>query len=52
MLCDRSTMSQNDLDNGRLRVQVTVRPAVSVEQITVVLDMASGGLPVRLREVA
>lgn len=50
--CDRSTMSQNDLDNGRLRVQVTVRPAVSVEQITVVLDMASGGLPVRLREVA
>ena len=26
--------------------------AVAVEQITVVLDMASGGLPVRLREVA
>jgi len=50
--CDRSTMSQNDLDNGRLRVQVTVLPAVAVERITVVLDLASGGAPARLREVA
>ena len=50
--CDRSTMSQNDLDHGRLRVEVTVRPAVAVEQITVVLDMASGGMPARIGEVA
>lgn len=51
--CDRSTMSQNDLDHGRLRVNVTVRPAVSVERITVVLDLEGGSsTQQRLREVA
>jgi hypothetical protein len=39
--CDRSTMSQADLDNGRLVAEITVRPAASVEQITVVLDLNS-----------
>jgi hypothetical protein len=37
--CDRSTMTQNDLDAGRLIVIVQVRPAVSVERITVVLRL-------------
>lgn len=39
--CDRSTMTQADLDNGRLIAEITVRPAASVEQITVVLDLNS-----------
>lgn len=50
--CDRTLMSQNDLDNGRLRVEVTVRPAVAVERITVLLDLEGGSAALRLREVA
>ena len=40
--CDRSTMSQNDLDNGRIVVVVSFRPAVPIEQIVVVLAMGEG----------
>jgi len=50
--CDRTTMTQNDLDNGRVRVEVTVRPAASVERITVSLDLTSGSGGSGLREVA
>lgn len=51
--CDRSTMTQNDLDNGRLRVEITVRPAASIGRITVVLNLASTGAGAgSLREVA
>lgn len=42
--CDRSTMSQNDLDNGRLRAEVSILPVAAVERITVVLDLTGGGL--------
>jgi hypothetical protein len=54
--CDRSTMSQNDLDNGRLRAEVSILPLAAVERITVVLDLTGGGsgetLAEPLREVA
>jgi phage tail sheath protein FI len=39
--CDRGTMSQADLDAGRLIVEVSVRPAASIERITVVLDLGN-----------
>lgn len=42
--CDRSTMTQNDLDNGRLVTEITVWPAHSIERITVVLALASAGV--------
>jgi uncharacterized protein len=38
--CDRSTMTQNDIDNGRLVVVVRVLPAMAIERITVVLKLA------------
>lgn len=38
--CDRGTMTQNDVDAGRLIVIVQVRPAMSIERITVVLKLA------------
>jgi hypothetical protein len=47
--CDRTTMTQNDLDAGRLVVVVQVRPAMAIERITVVLKLAhaaSVGTPV------
>ncbi len=54
--CDRSTMSQNDLDNGRLRAEISILPVAAVERITVVLDLTGGGLSetpgVPVREVA
>ena len=51
--CDRSTMTQNDIDNGRLIVQISVRPAASIARITVALNLASSGIGASsLREVA
>ncbi len=51
--CDRSTMTQNDIDNGRLVTEITVWPAHSIERITVVLALASAGVDqVDAREVA
>ncbi len=50
--CDRSTMSQNDLDNGRLRVEIAVLPVAAVERITVVLELSGGGARLQTREVA
>lgn len=41
--CDRSTMTQRDLDAGRLIVEVTFAAAASIEQITVVLALEEGG---------
>ncbi|MDD3529590.1 MAG: hypothetical protein PHS77_06905 [Gallionellaceae bacterium] len=48
--CDTATMTQNDLDNGRLVVHLTVWPAMAIERITVVL--ALGGGADGLREAA
>lgn len=50
--CDRSTMSQNDLDNGRLRVEIAVLPVAAVERITVVLELSGGGATLQTQEVA
>jgi phage tail sheath protein FI len=51
--CDRSTMTQNDIDSGRLVAEVTLVPAAAVERITVVLALEAGAAAsVELREVA
>lgn len=51
--CDRSTMAQNDIDNGRLVTEITVLPAHSIERITVVLALATAGVgQASVREVA
>jgi uncharacterized protein len=50
--CDRSTMTQNDLDQGRLVVQLQLRPAVSIETLTVVFNLATGPTAAALREAA
>ena len=42
--CDRTTMTQNDLDSGRLVATVSFSPAYPVEAITVVLAMSEGGV--------
>jgi hypothetical protein len=41
--CDRSTMSQQDLDTGRVVAQVQFEPAASIESIEVVLSMQQNG---------
>lgn len=41
--CDRSTMTQNDIDNGRVVVEVQFNPAAPIERITVVLALSEGG---------
>jgi hypothetical protein len=50
--CGRDTMSQNDLDNGRVRVEVSILPAAAVERITVVFDLAAAGSTGVMRGVA
>lgn len=42
--CDRTTMSQNDLDNGRLVCAVTIAPATPIERIDVLLALGQSGL--------
>ena len=41
--CDRSTMTQNDIDNGRVIVQVLFSAATSIESIIVTLTMDHAG---------
>jgi hypothetical protein len=41
--CDQTTMTQNDLDNGRLIALVTFTPASMIETITVTLAMETSG---------
>jgi hypothetical protein len=41
--CDRSTMSQQDLDAGRVIAQIHFEPAASIESIEVVLAMQQNG---------
>jgi len=40
--CDRGTMSQQDLDLGRLIAHVSVRPVLAIEHISVVLTVLNG----------
>lgn len=41
--CDRSTMSQADLDAGRLIAQLILQPASTIERIEIVLALDDGG---------
>ncbi|HEX8243566.1 MAG TPA: hypothetical protein VF541_08725, partial [Longimicrobium sp.] len=52
--CDRTTMTQNDLDAGRVVARVTIQPAAPVEEIVVVLAVgeAGGARPAAAREAA
>jgi hypothetical protein len=43
VVCDRTTMSQNDIDSGRLVANITLQPAVPVERIAVDLLLARDG---------
>jgi uncharacterized protein len=44
--CDETTTTQNDLDNGRVLVEVRFAPAHPIGQITVVLALRDGGVTV------
>ena len=48
--CDRTTMTQNDIDNGRLIARIAFTPALPIERITVMLTLSdppnTGRLPV------
>jgi hypothetical protein len=48
--CDRSTMTQADLDAGRMVARVVIQPAAPVERITVVLGLDEGGAVTLLRD--
>jgi hypothetical protein len=52
VVCDRGTMTQNDLDNGRLIAEISVLPAAAISRITIVLDMTVGEVSAQIREVA
>ncbi|MCP3963676.1 MAG: phage tail sheath protein [bacterium] len=41
--CDRSTMSQNDVDQGRVVAEIVFQPAHPIRAITVVLVLDEGG---------
>lgn len=41
--CDRSTITQTDIDNGRLIVEVVFNAASAIEQMVVVLALDEGG---------
>jgi len=41
--CDRSTMSQQDIDNGRVVVIVMIRPVASIETMRIQLAIGDGG---------
>lgn len=50
--CDRSTMTGQDLDQGRLVAEVAFRPAFPIDTIRVELTVAGGTSATRLGEVA
>jgi len=41
--CDRSTMTRQDIDNGRVIVQVMIHPAAAIETMRVQLVIGDGG---------
>lgn len=41
--CDRTTMSQNDIDNGRVIARIQFEAAIPIDTMTVVLAMNEGG---------
>lgn len=46
--CDRTTMTQNDVDEGRVVARVTLQPSAPVEEVVVVLALSEGGRVERL----
>jgi hypothetical protein len=44
VVCDRSTMTQQDIDNGRFIVNISLQPAVPIERITVNMMIDHSGL--------
>ncbi|WP_437310840.1 phage tail sheath protein [Sorangium sp. So ce388] len=51
--CDRTTMSQADIDSGRVIARVVVSPVLSIERIHVILTVVEGGaVIVQPREAA
>lgn len=43
VVCDRSTMTAQDIDNGRFIVNISLQPAVPIERITVNMTIDPGG---------
>jgi hypothetical protein len=43
VVCDRRTMTQSDIDNGRVITRVEFEAAIPIERITVLLAMSDGG---------
>jgi phage tail sheath protein FI len=43
VVCDRRTMTQSDIDNGRVIARVEFEAAIPIERITVLLAMSDGG---------
>ena len=50
--CDTTTMSQADLDAGRLVATIELAPAQPVERITVTLALSDGGDGLEAQEAA
>ena len=50
--CDRSTMSADDIDNGRVIAEVSFAPSVGIDTIEVVLAMSDGGVEMRVGAAA
>lgn len=44
VVCDRTTMTQNDIDNGRYIVNITLQPAVPIEHIKVDMMIQRGSV--------
>ncbi|HVE82537.1 MAG TPA: phage tail sheath protein [Myxococcales bacterium] len=44
--CDRTTMTQDDLDNGRLIATIVLDPAAALERLQVMLAVAENGVAV------
>ncbi len=41
--CSNKTMTQNDIDNGRLIVNISFQPSVPIEKINIMLSLEEGG---------
>ena len=41
--CDRTTTTQNDIDNGRVIARIELNPSAPIDQISVVMALDNGG---------
>jgi len=44
VICDRRSMTQADMDAGRLIAQINLRPALPIERIVITLTLRDGGI--------